>query len=315
MTSQILKCALLIVFVTSCYRVPDKIEPKVSFIQQESFVKMLTSAFEPLSIDELREEWGKEYNIGVAFAERYDLYRAVTAFKRAEILLPGKEAARRQEAQYYSLLCYYLGYRYADVIEAFNESDLQYVDPSFKTYHDLLVILYESYFNLKEYDHAEHYYEVLKVRYPETAEKLQVSTAMTTADFKTLKEWTVQKGNEKETESLVTSYERGKKSVPLAQSLNMIPGAGYFYVGQVQSGITSLLLNSLFIGASYAFFNNGYTAAGIITTGFELGWYFGGIYGAGEAAKAYNERIYERIAYDTMQRQELFPVFVLKYGF
>jgi len=56
-------------------------------------------------------------------------------------------------------------------------------------------------------------------------------------------------------------------------------------------------------------------AAGIITTSFEAGWYFGGIYGAGESAKLYNERLYEKAVYPAMNRHSLFPVLMLKFGF
>ena len=92
-------------------------------------------------------------------------------------------------------------------------------------------------------------------------------------------------------------------------------GAGYFYLGQKQSGITALLLNGLFIGASVYFFEDGNIPAGIIFTSFEAGWYFGGIYGAGLEAKYYNERLYESMATPMMHRERLFPILMLNYAF
>lgn len=311
---KIFCCVLLT--LTACYRVPNKIEPKVSFAEQEHYVKMLPAAFPPLSYEELQTPWGKEYNIALAFAERYDLYRAVTAFKRAEILMPSSEAQRKKEAAYYTLLCYYLGYRYADVIEEFNQSDLRYVEPSFKTYHDLLVILYESYLNLKDDEFADHTMKLIETHFPATASKLKLSTALSEGNVRVLSAWADKRQSEADVSELLYRYEKEKKSIPAAQYLNMIlPGTGYFYVGQIQSGITSMLLNALFIGSAYTFFKHGYTSAAIITTSFELGWYFGGIYGAGEAAKRYNEHIYERFASETLQHRELFPVFMIRYGF
>ena len=94
-----------------------------------------------------------------------------------------------------------------------------------------------------------------------------------------------------------------------------MPGSGYLYLGQKKSALTSFLLNGLFIYAAYEFFHHGYTAAGIITTSFEAGWYFGGIYGAGEEAKFYNERIYNEEACTLMQTKKIFPFFMLKYSF
>ena len=115
---------------------------------------------------------------------------------------------------------------------------------------------------------------------------------------------------------MMSYYEIKKKSVGGAQILNtFIPGAGYFYVGQKKTALTALLLNTLFIVASYEFFHHGYIAAGIITTSFEMGWYFGGIYGAGEAAKFYNERLFENVATPMMNQEKVFPALMLKYAF
>ena len=46
-----------------------------------------------------------------------------------------------------------------------------------------------------------------------------------------------------------------------------------------------------------------------------MGWYFGGIYGAGEAAKFYNETIYNEKMGPVMQEKGLFPIFMLNFAF
>jgi len=48
---------------------------------------------------------------------------------------------------------------------------------------------------------------------------------------------------------------------------------------------------------------------------FEAGWYFGGIYGAGEEAKYYNERVYEKEANALLNEKKLFPVLMLGHSF
>ena len=107
-----------------------------------------------------------------------------------------------------------------------------------------------------------------------------------------------------------------KKSVSRAQTYNAIlPGAGFLYVGQKQSALTSFLLNGLFIWASIHFYSKGNYAAGAVFTSLETGWYFGGIYGAGESAKLYNERLYEKEAYPILNSGGFFPVLMLRYGF
>ena len=64
-------------------------------------------------------------------------------------------------------------------------------------------------------------------------------------------------------------YLSNNKSIQKARLLNaVLPGSGYYYVGQKQSALTSFLLNVLFSTAAYQFFDNGQYAAGIIMSSF-----------------------------------------------
>lgn len=301
-----------LVLLAGCYRVPDKIEPQLSYAVEERYLQKLPEPFSPLSSEEKSHEWGKEYLIGVSFAKQLDLYRAITAFKRSQILIPDDHPERRLELSYNILLAYYLGKRYDDLIDTFMQSPLRDAGPSFPAYHDLLIILYESYDQVGETEKAEQVLNLLKTSYPETASLLHEGNVMAHGDIDELK-----KLDDKDyLQEIVHCFELNKKSVQKAQTLNaFFPGAGYLYVGQKQSAVTALLLNSAFIAAAVLFFQHGNIPAGIITTSFEAGWYFGGIYGAGEAAKLYNERLYERIAIYTMERENLFPVLSLRYSF
>lgn len=312
------RCLLLLslLLLSSCYRVPDKIEPQVNYNVQDRYLKQLPAPFPPLTSQEKREDWGREYLLGQHFAQDLDFYRAITTYKRAEYLIPLHESERKLELQYQMILCYYLGKRYEEVIVTYNHSKLYTVNPSFPAFHDLLVILYESYLETDQESKAEHTLRTLQRYYPDTAKKLELSTAMIEGDLPALKEETYHDPSKEYLTEILTEYEAKKKSVKKAQTLNMlIPGSGYLYVGQKQSAITSFLLNGLFIAAAVHFFNKGHVAAGIITVSFETGWYFGGIYGAGESAKLYNERLYEDLAYPALNRNGLFPVLMLKYGF
>lgn len=311
---------LLVIFLalitSSCYRVGDKIEPKVSYQLQERFIHSLRPAFAPLTMEERQQEWGKEYMIAIAFAHKFDLYRAVSTFKRAEVLINPNQSERLLEIQYFVLFSYYLGQKYNDVIETFELSGLPHVDPTFSAFHDLLVMLFESYTEVNNPEKAERILEVIQKNYPTTAEKLEISTALVNGDTQELKGISEDYPNLRKLESTIEFYQANKKSVNMAQNLNaVIPGAGYMYVGQIRSGITALLLNALFIYGAYEFFHRGYIAAGIITASFEMGWYFGGIYGAGREAKYYNERLYETSMSQIMNQEKLFPVFSIRYGF
>lgn len=309
------KIFLLIITITlcSCYRVEDKIEPKITYNIQEDVVKSLKDPFDPLSQEEKSKDWAKELIIAKRFAKDLDLYRAVTNFKRAEILLEEQSSQRKQEIEYNILLCYYLGKKYQDLVDTFEKSTLCYADKSFKAFEDLLILLYESYHELKNDEKTKKIQELLEESYHDTEKKIVLSTAIMDADVKSLS--TQYKSNEN-VKDLMSTYEKHKKSVGAAQVLNaLLPGSGYLYIGQKRSAITAFLLNGSFIYATIECFKKRWNAAGVITASFETGWYFGGIYGAGEEANYYNERLFENLATPVLNEKRSFPIFFLKYGF
>ena len=301
-------------YFCSCYRVPDQINPRVSYEVQDEHFKNLKNPFPPLSGSDAASDWGREMIIAKAFADELDLYRAISTYKRAKILAP--EASRKLEIEYEILLCYFLAKRYDEAIEAFDQSGLSRVDKNFPAYHDLLLILYECYGELCLEEKQERILELLQKSYPETAEKVRVSRAIRTGNLSEIKEFAAGFPKDSYLDQMLNQYEMEKKSVATAQTLNaLLPGAGYLYIGQKRSALTAFLLNGLFITAAVEFFLHDHIAAGIITSSFEAGWYFGGIYGAGEEAKYYNERVYEKNAGQVLNDKKLFPVLMIEYGF
>ncbi len=307
--------ALLLVIPSSCYRVPDQIEPKVDCYVQDHYLLSLPSPFPPLTPLEKTEDFAKEYQVALGFAHELDLYQAITAFKRASFLIPKSDKERRLEIEYEILLCYYIGRKYSDAIYTYEHSDLRFVDMQFPACEDMLIILFDCYTKEGKTANAERFLEHIKTYYPETAKKLQVSESLQKADLPAIEQYS----KEPEYASLrpfLDSYNRSKKSIAKAQTLNaIIPGAGFLYIGQTQTAITAALVNGLFIGASYYFFQAGNIPAGAIFTTFEAGWYFGGIYGVGQETKFYNERIYEKHATAMMNQTKMFPIFMIRHAF
>ena len=298
-------------FFGSCHKTTESIQPKINYAIQDRYLRELPSPFLPLTPEEKREPWGQEYQIGIGFAHQLELYQAMTCFKRAYFLAPEEENARKLELQYDIFLSYYLGRKYDDVIYTYENTELRTIGSSFPAAHDLLVILYDSYLQTSQVSKAEQTLSHLHALFPRTEEKLTLSSALQTADFPYL-----QASEDTSIRSLLKNYSLEKKSVKQAQTLNAIlPGAGYAYIGQKQAAVTAFFLNSLFIAAAAHFFYKGHIAAGIVTTGFEMGWYIGGIHGAKEEATFYNERIWERHASTLMNQEKLFPVFMLNYSF
>lgn len=292
---------LICVFFTSCHPNSLLLEPNIRLTPQARQVDCLPSSFPRLTFEELETDWGKELQIAEVFSRDFDLYRAITAYKRALVLIPFQNIERRLQIEFGMIQCYYLGEKYQEVVDAFEKSELTAVPRSFPPFEELLLMLQDAYKQLGHHEKAERVFKVMENAYPESAEKLELAEAYIRADLPRLA-----KLNQQE---FLWNYHHQAKSVKKAQALNaFLPGAGYYYVGQKKAAITSFVINSLFIAAAYYFFDNHNIPAGLITTSLEMGWYFGGINGAGLAAKEYNERLYENSAKETLFKNRLFPV-------
>lgn len=318
----------LLAFSAGCSRVPRQIEPLIQAplhpkeIQRENRCLLRlpqdfsVSPFPSLSEEERCTDWGKEYAMALYFADDFDLYRAITGFKRALFLLPDEERARRLEIVYATALAYFLGQKYVEVIYAVESTELVNVDDSFPAFPDLLLILFESYDQLGRGEHAAHILNLIEQKDPLQARKLTLLTAVKRADFETLGCIAQNESSHSYIENILNGYRKEEKSIFKAQVSNaLLPGAGYWYVGLHGTAVTAFIINALFIAAAAHFIADGNAAAGAITLSLEGGWYFGGIAGAGYAAKTYNEQLYCKYANKITQREGYFPVVMLKYTF
>lgn len=230
--------------------------------------------------------------------------------------MPPEVVERRFEISYAIVQSYYLAGKYQEAINNFEESTLVQVPPTFPPFNDLLLIMYDSYVRVGECEKAESIDALLKLYAPETEEKINLSHAIEQGKLRCATLLPAPGDLHDKTIQFAREYCRCAKSVKKAQWLNAIlPGAGYAYVGQKQSAVTSFVINALFIAGAYQFFHRGYWAAGGIMTSLEAGWYFGGINGAGLEAKQWNERLYQANAHHYMYENRLFPVFMLETTF
>lgn len=302
-------------FLTGC--VPKhRFEPQVTYFPKQRTIHSLPSAFPSLSPAECKEDWGKELMIGMAFAKDFDLYRAITCFKRSTILLPRFHQERRLQLEYALAYSYFLGKRYGDVLETFEGGFLREISETFPACRDLAIMLYDSY---EETDQRERACSVLgsidQIDH-EAAQNLTLYSAVKAGDLALTSELIHSNPQCQTLLPYLNAYNCGKKSVIKARFLNAIlPGAGYYYVGQTKSAFTSFVMNALFIAATVQFANKGLVAPALITGSLELGWYVGGINGAGLAAKEYNERLYECQMKDMMIHHRLFPILMLRTAF
>lgn len=309
---------ILITICSSCQLCQEqKMEPVIVYTASKRDIINLPSDFPPLSPEEKKEEWGKQLTLGNHFARDLDLYRAITCYKSSLVFLPANNPSRHQQLEYDILLCYYLGNKYCDVIETFESSSLtQVTGNQFPCFDNLLIMLYDSYTRANQSAKAEAVFKIIDKCSPETALDLTLGDLLIKGELCEI-EATITNGcdNEPIRQSLDLYYSLAK-SPKKARTLNAIlPGAGYWYVGQKRSAVTSFIINTLFIAAAYQFFQHGYPAAGIVTSSLELGWYAGGINGAGIEAQELNTRLYEGIVKCTMIENKMFPILTFQTAF
>lgn len=308
---------VLLISLTACQRCSDELDPVIRYDPPKAYIDHLPPALFPeLTEMDLRQTWGKEFYIGQVFAREYDFYRAITAFKRALILIPDEKIERRLQIEYEVVLCYYLANKYAEAIEAFESGRLFQITHEFPAFHEVSLILFDCYEKTQQPEKACAILNLINQVNPEEAQTLELGTALSHADFKAIQQLSFGLPSESAVQDFVCDFKKNSKSMQRAQFLNaVLPGAGYLYIGQSKSALTSFLLNGLFIAAAYQFFHRGDIAAGIITTSFELGWYLGGINGVGIEARQYNRYLYQTKAEQLMIKEGLFPVLLFQAAF
>lgn len=311
----VLLACLLAILCGGCQSNHCSLEPVICYTPQQRLVERLPSPFAPLSKDEISQEWGKELYIGRSFACEMDLYRAITCFKRSLFLLPS-QASRKREIEYDLFLAYYMGKKYQEAIDIFDAAGLLDIPMDFPALSELLIALYDSY---QQVDQPEKAYKILCLIASIDEQKskaLILQSAVFDTNFPLIKEIAPTIPAGETISSFIDEFQFNAKSIKKARQLNAVfPGAGYYYVGQKKTALTSFLINTLFIAATYQLFDRGYIAAGIITASLEAGWYFGGINGAGLEAKEFNERLYENLGKEALIQERLFPVLMFNKGF
>ncbi|MFA6916349.1 MAG: tetratricopeptide repeat protein [Parachlamydiales bacterium] len=310
---------LLALMTTACSPRSCLLEPTLGYTPQVCHITTLPSAFPDLTPEERCSDWGKELLVGEKLACELDLYRAITAFKRAHILFAGEDnLEREQQIEYGIFFSYYLGGRYQDALNNFECGTLTDVNAQFPAIRELLIAVYDSYMHTEQYPKAFRILELIDACDTEIGVRLRTADSLVLGDLVAAKCLASDLPCEEVNliEGFAQEYCCKKLSVRKAQTLNAIlPGAGYYYVGQEKAAATSLIINTLFTAAAYTFFEKGNWAAGLITTSLELGWYIGGINGAGLAAKEYNECIYNTLGKEMMIKGRLFPVLLFQTAF
>jgi len=294
--------SIALLCASSCFA--HDIKPSVSLTPSQRILEDKKAAFSPLSADELASDWGREYLVAQNLLRELDFFGATTDFKRAYLLAGLQKTNRQNEIEYGRLFSYFLAGKFEAVVATFEKSSMKVNPENFPPYDDFLVILTTAYLRTREPARAQKVFEVLSKHNPEMAKKLSLHEDFFIGNIAALPK------------NFQDEYNAARKTPWKAGALNaVLPGAGYLYLGHKETAVTSFLLNALFIAASYEFFSARMPAAGVISAGFECGWYFGGIWGSVLSARAHNNHLYNAKAKEMMVREKLFPILMLQYGF
>jgi tetratricopeptide (TPR) repeat protein len=139
----------------SCQPTCHSFDPVITCQTPTIRIETNPSAFPPFSENERNQEWATEIRMGNAFAKESDFYRAITCYKRAQVLLPADEPARRMQIDYDLILCYYYGNKYREALNIFEASSLAKATPTFPAFNQLLLIIYDSYLQTNQVDKAD----------------------------------------------------------------------------------------------------------------------------------------------------------------
>lgn len=244
-----------------------------------------------------------QLRVADSFMEQGEYYRAVTEYKRFAILFP--DSPKGEYALFRIGIAYYLGEEYGDAVRSFEK--LAAMSPAGP--YNLSSRYFAALGLWKKKDHAgavaafEHI--ALSISSPFAPKALAAwslleldrddPSAAATLLQRFMTDYPdhpgiAQVGNAC---SLLAQYEDlPQKSEVLAGILSAIlPGAGYVYAGRYGDGLTSFLVNGLFIAGTVTAVNNDWLPAAGISGGIGLPFYLGNIYGSANAAKKWNRSI------------------------
>jgi len=242
-----------------------------------------------------------QLRVADSFLDEGEYYRAVTEYKRFAILFPG--SSKGEYALFRTGIASYRGDEPGDALRAFEALAERYPGGAY-----LLPARYFAGLCLwKKKDHAgaAEAFDLIVRSAPDSRFAPRALAARTLVELDrddpsaagaVLQRFIADYPEHpeisriREALALLRQYqELPRKSELLAGFLSAIlPGAGYVYAGRYGDGITSFLINALFIaGTVTAVSNEWYPAAGI-TGGIGLPFYLGNIYGSANAAKKWN---------------------------
>jgi TolA-binding protein len=251
-------------------------------------------------------EANRMYGFAMNLLDEKEYYRAITEFKRLVYCYPDHGLA--ENSLYQIGMCYYLGERYPEAVAAFDKAKENY--PENKPFHnELNLMIGESHYHNKNYSEAIETFQDIMMTCPdrELAEKAQFMIGWCHIEQYQWKKASLEFSKvtmhrdlsytaRYVAEELNGCHLRYKSPQKAGLLSAIMPGAGQLYCERKRDGLTSFLLNGMFIWGAVESFKKKNESVGTLLLLFELGWYGGNIYSGINNAHRYNLNINERYA-------------------
>lgn len=235
-----------------------------------------------------------EYTAAKCFLNDNLFYPSISSFKKAELISATSE--EKSKAIYSLIFTYFLAKKWDQLKTMYTQGVFEHLDKKAPYFRDGILMFYIALKaenmpfvvqNLKNYLYQD---ASLKT-------KLELYDAITQANF-----------SNGGFNDFFMFYKKHEKSQTLASFLNLImPGAGYLYIGQIQTFITCFLALSLLVWGFYHAFKTRHFAQGFLIFSIFSGFYFGSILGAKLGAITYNQSLYRSIFDPVLKDNNLYP--------
>jgi len=246
------------------------------------------------------EERERIYKFANVLFENQEFYRAITEYRRFIEYFP--DDYRINEAYVRIAESYFYGERYMETISWSRKMLEATMQPEFLVRARILAG--DSYFKLGNYKSAIENYSAVLERGEIDRHYLDLSHIKLGLCLLYEENWRDASSEFAKVNANSSYFEKAqlfcknalqgsnlkRKSRSVAGLLSVIPGLGYVYTGNYQTGIASLIVNSLLIWGTYDSFSKGNKGAGFVLGFLGLGFYSGNIYGSINSASNYNER-------------------------
>lgn len=235
-----------------------------------------------------------EYAAAKAFLNDHLFYPTISSFKKAHLLSTNTE--EKSSAAYSLIFTYFIAKKWDLLKNLYTQGIIEHLDKEAVYFKDAIIMFYVALKdqnmpfivqNLKSYLYQDHNLKI----------KLELYDAITQANFAP-----------SEFNQMYQLYKTHEKSQLFAGIMNLlIPGAGYLYLGQLQTALTCFLALSVLIWGLYHALKTKHFAQAVLIFSIFSGFYFGSVMGAKLATITYNQALYTSIFDPILKDNQLYP--------